>query len=124
MTSQEPDTSVTSSQTWLHGLTRYHQQIAFGLFAATILLGLIPAWLFIAHRDDYTWIAIAATLLPLTTFVGGVWQKLRPGGGISDVDKTRLLVIAVGGILGLDLVILSFSVLIQWWSSIAGGLEA
>src|SRR6516225_3076910 len=111
-------------QSWLHGLARYRHQSALALFAATILLAMVPAWLFVKYRDDCFWIALASILLPLTTLAGAIWQKLRQTGTMSEVDATRLLVLAMGGLLGLNLLIVSLAVLFQWWQFIAGGLEA
>jgi hypothetical protein len=123
-TSHQPHPPEKSRQSWLHSLAQYRHQSALALFVATILLALVPAWLFIKYRDECFWIAIATILLPLTTLAGGIWQKLRQTGAISELDATRLLVLAMGGVLGLNLLIISLAVLFQWWQFIAGGLEA
>jgi hypothetical protein len=113
----------STRETWLHRLARYPHQLAMGLFAATVLLAIVPAWLFFKYRDDLFWVALATILFPLTTLTAAIWQKARRPGRISETDATRMLVLVLGGTLGLNLLLVSLAVLFQWWQFVAGGME-
>src|SRR5262249_41531898 len=83
---------------------------------------IVPAWLFFKHRDELFWVAVASVLLPLTTLAAAIWQKVRRPGKVSELDATRMLILALGGVLGLNLLLISLAVLFEWWQYVAGGL--
>src|SRR5262245_55656226 len=103
-------TPPATQETWLVRLSRYPNEFAIALFAATIVLMLVPAWIFYKYRDELFWVAVASVLLPLTTLAAAVWQKVREPGKLAAVDATRLLILALGGVLGLNLLLVSLAV--------------
>src|SRR5260370_24165833 len=112
----------TDQADWVQLVGKNHRQVGPALGVVGLLLGVITLSLAIKYRGDLLWITIA-TLLPIvTTVLCGLWARFRPTGQLSDRDAGRLTVLAVGGLLGLDLLLISLAAAIQWWDQGGGGL--
>jgi ABC-type uncharacterized transport system len=85
-------------------LAKYHQEIGYGLFGLAALFAILPVYLLIQHGWPgamgplFTWGVLTATA-SLIAAVASVTRS--PDAKLSEVDKVRLLLLALGGTLGL-----------------------
>jgi hypothetical protein len=108
---------------WLGTLGRNRRQAAYGLFILGVLLTILPIWLQVRYKGEYAGVTLATILLPLTAFGLGLWQLLASPGRLSETEAGRLLVLATGGLIGLNLFLVSVALGIKWSETLTGGLE-
>jgi hypothetical protein len=105
-------------------LAQSSRQVAYILFAIAIALAIVPLWIGLKYKGEYFWVCFAAALPAVTVLAGAIWQLLHRPGRLSDVEAGRLFVLAMGGLIGLDLLVISVALAFKWWDTLAGGLEA
>src|SRR5436190_5766280 len=99
----------------LEALARNRQPITRGLLAAAALLALVPLILLIRQKSDAVqdavfWWGLFVSLVML----GGALFNMsyEPEGTLTEVEKQRVLVLSLGGLVGLGTTVLGF--LLPW----------
>jgi hypothetical protein len=118
----QPDSN--NQPNWLEVTGKNRQQVGALLMVAGLLLGVIPLTLAIKYRQDLLWITIPTIFPAVTTLLCGLGARFWPVGEVSERDAGRMIVLAVGGLLGFGVLLVSFGTAIQWWEVVGGGLQA
>lgn len=115
---------------WLATVSRNPAPVAWILFGVAVVLAGVAGWLVVgladeAHGANY-WVGLWLALLALLLVGAGLSLRL-PKVAVppsSAVDRTRLLVLTLGGLAGLLTVLLAVALAYEWWDIFNGGLEA
>jgi hypothetical protein len=144
-----PNSNVSGStqRSWLETISQHRRPTAYVLFVVSFLFLLIPIVIYLrVNRDtaapkeekegaaptptlvrwDYFPVSLWGGTMCLLAFGAGLSLVLRqPSGTTTDeADKTRILVLTIGGLSGLATVLLLGLALpyFQWWDIVSGGL--
>jgi hypothetical protein len=100
------------------------KQVAYGFFAAALLLAIIPVWMGIQYRTEYLPVCLWGGALALIALGAGITQLLLPPTDLSPADSKRLLILMVGGLSGIATVVfLGLGLTAKWWDQVTGGWE-
>ncbi len=114
----------STQQQWLVTLAQNRQQVACGLLAAGVVFALAWGVINFVYLRENPWVGVEITLPALLCGAAGLVQLLYHPEERYRVDATRLVLLIVGAGIGLDLVLVSLTLGIQWWEQVAGGLKA
>src|SRR5947209_696535 len=121
-TSETPTRSGLMTERSLRYLADHRKGTAYALFGISAL-GLVLAYFAYLHVAQYLAVCMGAALLALVALVGAVWQLAQETSGPANPDETRVLVLAVGGLMGL---VVSLTAVVQGWhwrDIFLGGVE-
>lgn len=110
-------------ENWLETLTRKKEAVAYALFGAAAALLALALILSLKFGWE-TWPeAGGCGFLACVFFIGGVWYRTRESDNLTDLDATRILVLAMGGFLGFTIAVATMARAIRWWDFMVGGME-
>ena len=109
---------------WVQYLTSHRPVVSWalmGIGAALWLTGAVLGWY---YRGDLAPELSLCGILGLSFLVIGICYFYGIVGRMANRDATRLLVLLLGGLIGLQVAIVSVWRGVLWWKTISGGLEA
>jgi hypothetical protein len=109
---------------WFAEFGRNRKQVAYGLIGLAVLLAAIPVWMIYKYEWEYAVVAVWGGALSAISLGAAVWLWLVEDEQVSDLDRSRALVLVVGGLSGFTTWMLSLALAYQWRGTILGGLEA
>jgi hypothetical protein len=135
-------------------LSRRPKETAYVLLGAAVLFSLIPLWMLYQYKRSpaeaantaeteqkpnaaevkpsaekelrYVPVMVWGGALALVFLGIGLWRFARePGGELTDMETTRLMVLTLGGLSGLFTFLLGLALpYFEWWGIFIGGVEA
>jgi len=113
-----------TQQSWLAALARHRLAVAYGMFALSALLALIPILGGYKYQAEYLNVCLWGAALSMIALGTGLTLRLHEPERLPQKDAFRLLVLAAGGLSGFVTVIfLGIGLAWKWWSTFAGGWE-
>src|SRR5262245_7390849 len=105
-------TSTPGLITWI-AASRPRSGLA--LLVAGLVLAAIPAVLYSKYGTEMLSMVVLTGLMALVLLVAAIGQRLRPAGGGNPVDEARMLVLAIGGLIGLLVAVTGAVLAAHWW---------
>lgn len=110
---------------WLQALSQYRKESAYVLFGVSAVAAIGLALLAWKDHQGNVWYWAWCGLVAAITLGAGLWQMLHEPGRLAETDMTRLVVLAVGGLIGLaTTLVLGLGLTVKWWDTISGGWDA
>lgn len=124
-TSPAPEpTQATQKESVFDWVASKRTQSAYTLLAIAFVLAFIPLWLGVKFGREYIFVICMTAFLPLAPAAAGLWRLAQDPDTTLDLNLARMLVLAVGGLLGFTIVMVAVSLVYQWWDTLVGGTAA
>jgi hypothetical protein len=116
-------TTAPQQPQWLTTMAKRRQEVAYVLLALALVLGGVAGYLIYKSGWDQAPAILFCIWAALVLLGVGLWRLLDEGGSLNSIEASRLAVLILGGLIGLDLYVVAIYLVYRWWSTITGGLE-
>src|SRR5437867_2588302 len=96
-------TAPEQNAPWLETLSRRRRDVAYVLLALAGVLLVFAGFLAFRYRAEYAPTALGCAWAAMAFFGIGLWSIFEQPATKSDLNVTRLMALALGGLVGLDL---------------------
>jgi hypothetical protein len=116
-------TTAPQQPQWLTALAQRKQEVAYVLLALAVVLGGVAGYFMYKSGWDQAPAILLCAWAALVLLGLGLWRLLDEGTALDPVEGSRLAVLLLGGLIGLDLYVVAIYLIYRWWSTVTGGLE-